>query len=85
MYYQLLTQLMIWVLLVLLICHTYDEHYTHIIRLANSMCAVILHNFASRNASFFRIVVAYMRPLLEYASQLWSPSTVNIINRIERV
>ena len=64
----------------------YDEHCTNIIRHANSVCAFILRNFASRNASFiFRIFVAYIRPLLEYASQLWSPFTVDFINRIERV
>ena len=32
-----------------------------------------------------RIFVAYIRPLLQYTSQLWSPSTVDSINRIERV
>ena len=64
----------------------YDEHCTNIIRRANSTCAFILRNFASRNASFMsRIFVAYIRPLLEYASQLWSPSTIDFINRIERV
>ena len=64
----------------------YDEHCSNIIRRANSMCAFILRNFASRNASFMsRIFVAYIRPLLEYASQLWSPSTADFINRIERV
>ena len=37
----------------------YDEHCTNIIRRANSMCAFILRNFASRNASFMsRIFVA---------------------------
>ena len=50
------------------------------------MCAFILCNFASRNASFMsRIFVTYIRPLLEYASQLWSPFTIDFINRIERV
>ena len=64
----------------------YDEHCSNIIRRANSMCAFILHNFASRNASFMsRIFIAYIGPLLEYASQLWSPSTIDFINRIERV
>ena len=47
----------------------YDEHRTNIICRANSMCAFILRNFASHNASFMsRIFVAYIRPLLEYAS-----------------
>ena len=64
----------------------YDEHCTNIIRRAYSTCAFILRNFASRNASFMsRIFVAYIRPLLEYASQLWSPSAIDFINRIERV
>ena len=78
---------MTWVLLELLICHTMTTNMTtNIIRRANSVCAFILRNFASRNASFmYRIFIAYIRPVLEYASQLWSPSTVDFINRIERV
>ena len=65
---------------------SHDDHCTNIIRRANSVCAFILRNFASRNASFmYRIFIAYIRPVLEYASQLWSPSTVDFINRIERV
>ena len=64
----------------------YDEHCINIIRRANSMCAFILRNFASRNASYMsRIFVTYIRPLLECASQLWSLSIVDFINRIERV
>ena len=32
-----------------------------------------------------KVFIAYVRPILEYASRLWSPSNVNVINRIERV
>jgi hypothetical protein len=65
---------------------SYDEHYTNLIRRANCMCAYILRTFANRNSVFMaRVFVAYVRPILEYACQLWSPSTVNLINRIERV
>ena len=34
----------------------YDEHCTNIIRHVNSMCAFILRNFASRNASFMSCI-----------------------------
>ena len=32
-----------------------------------------------------KVFVAYARPILEHPSQLWSPSTVNLISRVERV
>ena len=65
----------------------YDEHCTNIICRANSTCACIIRNFASRNASFMSRIFffAYIRSVLKYASQLWSPSTVNFINCTERV
>ena len=64
----------------------YDERCTNIICRANYMSAFILRNFASHNASVMsHIFVAHIRLHLEYASQLWSPSTVDFINRIERI
>jgi hypothetical protein len=64
----------------------YDDHCANIIRRANGCCATILRVFASRNASFMvKVFVAYVRPTLEYASQLWSPCVVDLINRVERV
>ena len=48
---------------------SYYEHCTNIIHRANSLCAFIFRNFASRNASFMsRIFIAYIRRVLEYAS-----------------
>jgi hypothetical protein len=65
---------------------TYNEHCTNIIRRANSTCAVIMRAFVSRNSYFMvKAFVAYVRPTLEYASQLWSPFSVDLINRMERV
>ena len=32
-----------------------------------------------------KVLIAYVRPILEYASQVWSPSNVNLINRVELV
>ena len=58
----------------------------NLIRRANSTCAYILRTFSTRNCTFLtRVFVAYVRPILEYASQLWSPNTIDIINRLERV
>ena len=65
---------------------SYDQHCANLIRRANSTCAYILRTFASRNSTFLtRIFVAYVRPILEYACQLWSPCTIDFINRIEHV
>ena len=64
----------------------YDDHCKNIIRRANCTCAVILRTFASRNASFMvKVFIAYVRPILEFASQIWSPYNIDFINRIERV
>ena len=32
-----------------------------------------------------KVLIAYVRPILEYASQVWSPSIVNLIYKVERV
>ena len=65
---------------------TYEKHCVNIIRRANCTCSHILCTFASRNSSLMvKVFIAYVRPILEYASQVRSPSTVNFINRVERV
>jgi hypothetical protein len=65
---------------------SYDEHCINLIKRANRTCAYILRNFVSRNATFMsRLFVAYVRPILEYACPVWSPQTVNLINRVESV
>ena len=63
---------------------TFEEYCVNIIHHANCTCPHILHTFASRNSSFMvKVLIAYVKPILEYASQVWS--TVNLINRIELV
>ena len=48
---------------------TYKEHCVNIIRRANCTCSHILCTFASWNSSFMvKIFIAYVRPLLKYAS-----------------
>ena len=67
-------------------CNTkliYEEHYVNIIRRTYCTCSHILRTFISRNSSFMvKIFIVYVRPILEYASQVWSPSNVNLINRV---
>ena len=65
---------------------SYDQHCANIIRKANSTCAYILRTFATRNSTFLkRVFIAYVRPILEYACQLWSPCNIDMINRLEHV
>ena len=66
---------------------TYNELNTvYVIQRANSACDCILCTFTSRNSVFMaHVFVAYVRSILEYACQLWSPSTVQLINCVERV
>ena len=58
----------------------------NIIHRANCTYSHILRTFASRNSFFMvKVFIAYIRPILEYASQAWSPTNVNLINRVEHV
>ena len=65
---------------------TYEEHCVNIIRCANCTSSHILRTFASRNSYFMvKISIVYVRPILKCASQVWFPSNVYLINRVERV
>ena len=64
----------------------YNDHCINVISRANRTCAYILRVFVTRSVPFMSLMfVAYVRPMLEYACQLWSPNTVELINRLERV
>ena len=49
--------------------------------------AYLIHKyFISRNTqSLVRGFVTYVRPILEYASSTWSPSTITNIKKVESV
>ena len=52
----------------------------NIIRRANCTCSHILHFFALRNSSFMvKVSIAYVWPILESASQVWSLSNMLIL------
>jgi hypothetical protein len=64
----------------------FDEHINKIIGKAYSRVGVLFKGFASRNIAVLKLAyVTYIRPLLEYASNVWSPHLIKHINAIERV
>ena len=64
----------------------YDKHINKIVGKAYSRVGMIFKGFASRNVQILKIAyVSYVRPVLEYASNVWSPHILKHINAIERV
>ena len=58
----------------------------NLISRTNRLSAYILRNFICRNPKFSsRLFVVYIRPLLDYASPIWSPNSIELINRLEGV
>ena len=62
---------------------------THLYRVINTACSranFILRAFPYSNSSTgCKLFCTYVRPLLEYCSQVWSPYTLEIIDIIEGV
>ena len=53
---------------------------------ARSRSAMILKSFQSRDkVLLFRAFLVYVRPILEYCSNVWSPYTLTDIQKIESV
>jgi hypothetical protein len=65
---------------------SYDEHVRSVALKASRMAGMTLKLFNTRDAEFLRrLYVAYIRPMLEYASPVWSPLTVSTSILLERV
>ena len=65
---------------------TFDAHINRIIGKAYSRVGVIYKGFASRDVRILKqAYITYVRPVLEYASSVWSPYLLKHINSIERV
>ena len=65
---------------------SYKEHCNNLISRTNRLSANILRSFICCNPKFFScLFVAYIHSLLKYASSVWSPNSVEIINRLEGV
>jgi hypothetical protein len=64
----------------------FDKHIDRIVAKAYSRIGLLFRGFVSRNLHVFRqAYITYIRPLLEYASNVWSPHLLMHINSIERV
>jgi hypothetical protein len=65
---------------------SYDVHINKIVGKAYSRVGVLFRGFASRNVQVLKhAYITYVRPVLEYASSVWSPHLLKHINAIERV
>ena len=64
----------------------FDKHVDRIVAKAYSRIGLLFRGFVSRNLNVFRqAYITYIRPLLEYASNVWSPHLIMQINSLERV
>ena len=64
----------------------FDVHINHNVTRANRMANLIHKCFTSRDSfTLMRAFVTYVRPLIEYASCVWSPHSVSQIKKIESV
>ena len=61
-------------------------HIEDITTRAHQRASLILRCFKSRDSSvLFKAFVMYVRPLLEYNCQIWSPYYISVIRQVESV
>jgi hypothetical protein len=64
----------------------YDTHARNVAQKAAKLAGMVLKIFSTREPKFLRqLFVSYVRPTLEYATQVWSPSASAVSELIERV
>jgi len=64
----------------------FDHHINKIIKKAYSRIGILFKGFASREVQLLKqAYTTYIRPVLEYASSVWSPHLLKHINSLERV
>ena len=64
----------------------YDAHVRNIILKASRLAGMSWKVFATRNQQFQANVFAtYIRPLVEYTSQVWNPIDIGLCEALERV
>jgi hypothetical protein len=64
----------------------FPNHIDRIVVKAYSRIGVLFRGFVSRNLLLLKqAYITYIRPLLEYASNVWSPYLLTHINALERV
>ena len=64
----------------------FNHHIVNFVNRARQRASLIFRGFLSRDTShLIRAFTSYVRPLVEYASPVWSPSYIHLINEIESV
>ena len=64
----------------------FRTHINNIVSKAHQRASLILRCFKCRDpAILLKAFVVYVRPLVEYCSQVWSPISLTDINKLERV
>jgi len=65
---------------------TFDPHINNVVSRASSRVGVLFKGFSSRSPVLLvKAFVTYVRPILEYASNVWNPHLLKHINAIENV
>ena len=64
----------------------FKTHIHHVVAKARRRASLILKCFTSRDPRLLmRAFITYVRPVLEYASSIWSPTAVGLIDLLESV
>jgi hypothetical protein len=64
----------------------FNRHICYIATKAHQRASLILRCFKSRDTNMlFKAFITYVRPLLEYNCQIWSPCYVSLVAKIESV
>ena len=64
----------------------FSYHCNHVVNSAYNKIHLILHSFVSRDPEFMsKLFTTYVRPTLEYGSQVWSPFLLKNIDLVENV
>ena len=64
----------------------FSPHIDTVCTKAKQRAALILNSFYLRNKYLLiRAFIAYVRPLLEYCCSLWSPSKLDLIDKLENI
>lgn len=64
----------------------FTEHILNIVAIASQRSNLIYRCFNNKSVKFLiRLYKTYVRQLLEYATAVWSPSAVYLIDRVESI
>jgi hypothetical protein len=65
---------------------TFSKHISSIAHIAHIRSKLTLRSFASKQPQILtKAFITYLRPLLEYCTRVWSPHTLDNIDKIEAV